>query len=181
MVAVNTLARPAAVLELTGGQYDPEHDLIDLNPAGRAQTRKFRPVVPATATIQPLLVAAGTGPVVLYNGRSIGSIRTAFQRLRRAAHLDETVNPYSFRHTMARAMRRAKVPADQISIMLGHVPAQSSRTSMVYAPYEPDYARTAAAAIDDFLEQVRQLSRRKLEPPRPIPKAPPKRSRQSRS
>jgi hypothetical protein len=62
-------------------------------------------------------------------------------------------------------MRRAKVPADQISIMLGHIPPHSSRTSMIYAPYEPDYARDAAEAIDSIMQRVMASTERKLCPP----------------
>ena len=45
MILIGTACRPEAALELTGAQLDFEDRLIDLNPRGRAQTKKFRPVV----------------------------------------------------------------------------------------------------------------------------------------
>ena len=43
MILIGTACRPEAALELTGVQLDFEDRLIDLNPRGRAQTKKFRP------------------------------------------------------------------------------------------------------------------------------------------
>jgi integrase len=166
MIAANTLGRPRAIIELTREQYDPEHQLLHLNPPGRRQTKKFRPIVPVTQMLRSVIAKLPeSGRLITYRGQPINSVRTAFRRLRIAAKLDDAVNPYSFRHTLARAMRRAKVPADQISVMLGHIPPQSSRTSMIYAPYEPDYARDAAAAIDSFMCRVMTSTVRKLSPP----------------
>jgi integrase len=45
MILIGTSCRPEAALELTGDQLDFDDRLIDLNPRGRAQTKKFRPVV----------------------------------------------------------------------------------------------------------------------------------------
>ena len=45
MILIGTACRPEAALELTGAQLDFDDRLIDLNPRGRAQTKKFRPVV----------------------------------------------------------------------------------------------------------------------------------------
>jgi integrase len=41
-----TMARPTAILELTWDRVDFERGTVDLNPSGRRQTRKRRPVVP---------------------------------------------------------------------------------------------------------------------------------------
>jgi hypothetical protein len=45
LLACCTLARPEAILELTTLQRDREAGTIDLNPAGRRQTKKFRPLI----------------------------------------------------------------------------------------------------------------------------------------
>jgi integrase len=49
-LACATLSRPEAILELRMGQVDVASRLIDLNPAGREQTKKYRSVVPLTDT-----------------------------------------------------------------------------------------------------------------------------------
>ena len=46
MISLNTLARPDAVLDLSPAQVDVQRRLIKLNPEGRKQTKKYRPVVP---------------------------------------------------------------------------------------------------------------------------------------
>src|SRR3546814_4076317 len=45
LLGLYTMARPSAILELTWDRVDFERRLIDLNPAGRKQTAKRRPVV----------------------------------------------------------------------------------------------------------------------------------------
>jgi integrase len=45
LLALSTLSRPAALLELTPEQYDQEDGIVDLNPPGREQTKKHRPMV----------------------------------------------------------------------------------------------------------------------------------------
>lgn len=45
LILMGTGARPAAILEMGWEQMDYEHGLIQLNPAGRVQTKKVRPIV----------------------------------------------------------------------------------------------------------------------------------------
>jgi len=64
------------------------------------------------------------------------------------------VQPYSFRHTLGRALRRRRVPGDEISIMLGHLVVTENQTTGIYSPHDPDYCLTAKAALDDYLREV---------------------------
>jgi len=165
ILAATTLGRPKAILEVDVSQYEQDYQLLHLNPTGRAQTKKFRPTIPVCTTLRPLLESVKQGPLVTYRGKPVSSVRSAFRSACRRAGLPDDIEPYSFRHTLGREMRRRKVPADELSIMLGHIPKDSSRTSEIYAPYEPDYCRFAAAAIDAFLDAVRAASTRKLARP----------------
>lgn len=45
LLALNTAARPEAILDLDPSQIHFDRGLIDLNPAGRPQNKKYRPVV----------------------------------------------------------------------------------------------------------------------------------------
>ena len=74
--------------------------------------------------------------------------------LREEAGLDERVTPYSIRHGMAREMRKRKVPKEQISIFLGHLPKDSDATTSIYAPYEPEYCSEAVAAIESVTAEI---------------------------
>jgi integrase len=55
LIGAHTLARPAAILDLRPSQFDDAHRLLDLNPPGRTQNKKFRPIVPVTPTLLPWL------------------------------------------------------------------------------------------------------------------------------
>ncbi|WP_109122165.1 tyrosine-type recombinase/integrase [Azospirillum sp. TSO22-1] len=136
LIAANTLARPAAVLDLEPAQHDSEHGLLDLNPPGRVQNKKFRPVVPVSPTLRPWLSqpVGRSGRYVSYRNQPIRSILHMWRITREAAELDERVTPYSIRHGMAREMRKRRVPTEQISLFLGHLPDGSAATTSIYAP-----------------------------------------------
>ena len=168
MIATNTLARPGAVMDLRGAQYDEAHNRIDLNPPGRRQNKKHRPVLAVTPTLKPWLQIARepTKRYVAYGGKPIKSITSAWSLLVTEAGLDERVTPYSIRHGMAREMRKRKVPKEQISIFLGHLPKDSDATTSIYAPYDPEYCSEAVAAIEDVMKEVRKhLKRANIDQP----------------
>ena len=82
------------------------------------------------------------------------------------AGLDERVTPYSIRHGMGREMRKRKVPKEQISIFLGHLPKDSDATTSIYAPYEPEYCSEAVEAIEDVMKEIRKhLKRANIDQP----------------
>ncbi len=168
MIATNTLARPGAVMDLRGAQYDEAHNRIDLNPPGRRQNKKHRPVLAVTPTLKPWLQIARepTKRYVAYGGKPIKSITSAWSLLVTEAGLDERVTPYSIRHGMAREMRKRKVPKEQISIFLGHLPKDSDATTSIYAPYDPEYCSEAVAAIEAVMKEVRKhLKRANIDQP----------------
>jgi integrase len=162
LIACCTLARPAAILDLTVFQYDREAGILHLNPPGRRQTKKYRPTVPVARILAPWLEAAEAEYFVNYHGRPLKSIKTAFRRLRHVAGLDCKVNPYSFRHTVARELRRRGVPQEQRSAFLGHLPRGEARTSAIYAPDEPDFLKDAVEAIDGFMADVSRAATRPI-------------------
>ena len=99
MLAIGTLARPEAILELTTFQIDLDARLIRLNPSGRRQTKKRRPTIPICDTLLPMLEAAPIGHLVQWTPqppkglefkkaprpRPLKSIRAAFDRTKAAA------------------------------------------------------------------------------------------------
>jgi len=162
VIAMNTLARPAAVLDLRGVQFDETHNRVDLNPPGRRQNKKHRPILAVGPSLKPWLqtVSDPRQHYVSYGSRPVKSITTAWQLLLQEAGLDDRVTPYSIRHGMAREMRKRKVPGDQISIFLGHLPKGSDATTSIYAPYDPDYCSEALAAIEDVMVDIRKYLKR---------------------
>jgi integrase len=168
VIASNTLARPGAVLDLRGAQFDEQHKHLDLNPPGRKQNRKFRPILPVTPTLLPWLkiIHEPNRRYVSYSRRPIKSISTVWDLLRKEADLDQRVTPYSIRHGMAREMRKRKVPMEEIGIFLGHLPQGSVATTSTYAPYEPAYCSEAVIAIEGIMAEVRtHLQRANIDQP----------------
>jgi len=152
-----TAARPDAVLDLTYGRCDFDNQLITLNAFDRVQTKKHRPTVKLPDELLPYLQSlkaqSESDHVINFQGRSIKRIKTAWKATRAKAELDDQVNPYSLRHTMARHMRRSGVPAWEVSAQLGHKTREASTTE-IYAPFDPTYLSKAKAAIDDYICQV---------------------------
>lgn len=194
LILLNTMCRPDAARDLTVFQVDRAHGLVDLNPPGRKQTKKYRPIVPISETLAPWLERpepARTRKGVIkpthfvhYRGRPVDSMKTAWRALRVAAGFlvpnpewkpgapedvprmvpDLDVNPYSIRHTMGRELRKARVPSEEIELMLGHRPP-GSRATATYAPYDPDYCRNAVRAIDAYCRRLQEHVERPLGQP----------------
>ena len=161
---INTAARPEAVLELVAEQIDWQHNLFEMNPAGRIQTKKFRPIMRISATWAPWLETVTRGPIVSYRGEAVKSIKTAMRNLVRKAELPGRVNSTSIRHTLGRYMENvAKVPGREISIFLGHVPVAKKKSTRRYSfidPYAPEYISNAIAAVEAFVREVNKHTKK---------------------
>lgn len=156
-----TAARTGAILDLTLAQIDLEHRLIDLNPHGREQTKKYRPTVKLPEQLVPYIearmISSRTEAVVLYEGSAVETVKRSWATTRTASGLSGNVQTYSFRHTIARWLRKQSVPAWEVAAQLGHK-APDYSTTEIYAPFDPAYLTKATAAIDVFLcEVARQL------------------------
>jgi integrase len=154
MILIGTACRPEAALELTGTQLDFEDRLIDLNPRGRAQTKKFRPVVKMPDALATALLHAPEGRLITFRGQPIVKINKAWRGMREAARLEGDVNPYSLRHTVARWMRQHGVPAWEVAAQLGHK-SRDYRTTELYAAFDPAYLNKALRAIDGLFDALR--------------------------
>ena len=151
MVAINTLCRPNANFDLKIFQCDFDHGLIDLNPAGRTQTKKYRPIVPMTEAIRWWIQYPDCEYITSWHGERIGSLKKAFKETAIRAGLPENSSPYSIRHGMARALRAlGTVPADQVAGILGHKGYGMSTTER-YAPYAPAYLSAVREGIDTIV------------------------------
>jgi integrase len=151
MIALNTLARPDAVLDLSPFQVDLEDRWIDLNPRGRKQTKKYRPVVPITDTLLPFVTRRDVSRFVNWHGKPIKSIKKVFATMVRAAGLPSEITPYSLRHTMAAELRRRGVPMWEVEGLLGHKAGGITET---YARFDPDYLSKGSRAIDAYFADL---------------------------
>jgi integrase len=141
MLCMHTAARRQAIESLTWRQVDMRARTIDMNPVGRSQTKKRRPVITMSNALYEMLKRAwhertGTGLYVLDHP---GSIRTSFETVREAAGLED-VSPHIYRHTWATRAARAGVPMREVADFLG----DDLRTvEKVYYKHSPEYLKAA--------------------------------------
>jgi integrase len=142
-----TMARPTAILELTWDRVDFERGTVDLNPAGRRQTRKRRPVVPLNDIALNALREAYRGRqsefVIERGAKKIGSMKKAFQAA--SARSGIHVTPYTLRHTGAVWAAEAGISMDELAQFMGH--STAAMTATHYARFSPDYLRKVASAV----------------------------------
>ena len=142
-----TMARPTAILELTWDRVDFERGTVDLNPSGRRQTRKRRPVVPLNADALEALRTAYSGRqsqfVIERGAQPVKSVKKAFQAASERSGIH--VTPYTLRHTGAVWAAEAGVSMDELAQFMGHDDAAT--TSKHYARFSPDHLRRVSDAV----------------------------------
>jgi hypothetical protein len=163
--AMATVARPTAALELTPASRERDFGIINLNPEGRRQNKKFRAAVrePKVQT-RWLNEWEGKGANAMKPDQryctyaSESSIDTALERACRPKKANlPNLCLYSFRHRGTSVLRAAKVPKEQIDYQLGHRQG-GARSTEDYGQYEPGYLSDAAKALDAWIVRVLALA-----------------------
>lgn len=147
ILGLATMARPSAILELTWPQIDWEHETVDLNPPGRRQTKKHRPVVPLHAEAMDALREAYAGRqceyVIERGAKRIKSMKKAFQAASERSGIK--VTPYMLRHTGAVWAAEGGVPMSMLAQFMGH--DDDSTTQKHYARFTPDFLRVVSNKV----------------------------------
>ena len=169
-----TGGRPEAVLQLSPASRQRDLGLIDLNPEGRRQNKKYRATVRELRAQSKWLdqweredKAARTknkGLALQYSRYAcVDSIDTALQRLRMNKEVNlPRFSSYSIRHRVASVLRSGKVPGEQISFQMGHrkISAKGeARTTRNYGQFDPDYLEEAAKVLEAWVGKVLRMSR----------------------
>lgn len=160
IAALSTVARPDAVLDInTAPERDQWHSnsrILALNPKGRRQTKKYRPVL--VAPWQFALHLDGCKGFFV----PVKDITGAWETMR--AELGWPSNreygPKVIRRSMAKLLRDRLPRADwsEVEMLLGH--ARFDRTSDIYAPFDPSYLAKARAEIEAIIGEVESLAPR---------------------
>lgn len=153
LLLLTTAARPSTLLDLSKADASLATNLIDLNPAGRQQNKKRRPVIPMCSHLRELIEDAPDGPLIHRDGERMVWLYKGWRELRRELSLPEEFTPGCIRHTVATQLRNRNVPPAQISGLLGHS-MPNWRTTERYAKYDPNYLSETTEALDAFLDQV---------------------------
>jgi integrase len=147
LLGLYTMARPSAILELTWDRVDFERRQIDLNPRGRRQTKKRRPVVAVNDELLEALHEAHRARqsefVVERGAKRVGNIKKAFQAA--SARSGIRVTPYTLRHTGAVWAAENGASMDELAQFMGH--DDSVTTSTHYARYSPGHLMGVANKV----------------------------------
>jgi len=157
-VSVATWCRPDAAYDVSTDsarrQWYADIKALALNPRGRQQTKKYRPVVPVARQLVPHLRKT-TG---LYVG--VASIRTAFEKMQDELRLprDGETGQKLIRRSMAKLARGRLGEALWVEgqLMLGH--RVHSSTSDIYAAFEAGYLVNALAVTEQIIDDIEALA-----------------------
>lgn len=161
ILSLNTWARPEAVAD-----FDPatqrHRGMIDLNPPGRVETNKRRPLIPETRCLAGWLDQWGSGPLLVYQGERVMDVKKALGR--NAGKAGIKLSPGRFRHFMSAMVRRLckGVTREQRSIYMGHVVREGSQTTGNYEPEDPEFLADVALATDFVMQQLQAKCSRRL-------------------
>ena len=157
-LALATMARPTAILELTWAQVDWEHGTINLNPPGRRQTRKRRPTVPLDDETINILKRAHEGAqsdyIIERGAKKISSIKKAFQAASDRSGIH--VTPYMLRHTGAVWAAERGTPMTELAQFMGH--DDDRTTQKHYARFSPSYLRGVSSKLRAARTEAAELT-----------------------
>lgn len=152
ILMLGTGARNEAICHLEWPQIDFEAGLIHLNPPSRVQTSKRRPTLKLVPFVREQLepLRQEEGRVLVWRGKSMNTANQGITKAVGRAKLKGNVTAYSFRHTVARWLRKEGVSPWETAMQLGHKVTGFSMTER-YAAWSPDYLEKATAALDKLL------------------------------
>lgn len=179
IISLNTWARPEAVAD-----FDPATQrrggMIELNPPGRVETNKRRPLIPETRCLAGWLdhwsradalaveaaVKAGKEPpsaaLLVYQGERVMDVKKALGR--NAGKVGVQLSPGRFRHFMSTMVRRLcrGVTREQRSLYMGHVVREGSQTTGNYEADDPEFLADVALATDFVMQELQAKCSRRL-------------------
>lgn len=147
LLGLYTMARPSAILELTWDRVDFNRRLIDLNPAGRRQTAKRRPVVKMNdellTALEKAYEARQIAHVIERGAQPVANIKKAFQAASERCGIH--VTPYMLRHTGAVWAAEEGISMAALAQYMGH--DDDSTTQRHYERFSPEYLVNVANAV----------------------------------
>lgn len=162
IMELNTWARPEAVFELNvKKQVEFETRQVRLNPPGRRQTNKIRPVIALTDNLFGWLKTWNRErPIHDEHGEPIGTVdNRSLQKIAKRAGIGEweKFTSYTFRHFMStRSQRVDGVPVsrEERAKWLGHKDKKHRTTEDWYETFDPLYLDQPKRATDAILRTL---------------------------
>lgn len=170
VASICTIARPDSVVDISvtaeRHQWWPGSPTLDLNPHGRTQTKKFRPVVPVLPVLGDWLAAeladymslpeelrVGRGWLVNYYGRPVQDVDRAWGAMLTALGLPtgREWKPYLLRHSLATLVRNRGATKWDLDGFMGH---DTGGQTEVYAIGEFPSVFIALSSILDEIDAL---------------------------
>jgi hypothetical protein len=152
-MAVATWARPDAIYEVRSDQWHSDARVLELNPIGRRQTRKFRPTIPVAKQFAPWLDDFSG------NWLAVSSIRHAWDKMAEKLNLpkDRQAGEKLVRRSVSTIARKRIGEANwaQGQIILGHA---KMTISDIYALPDPANLGLALAATESIIDDIEKLA-----------------------
>lgn len=167
--ALNTWARPEANIELSiNNQVDFERGIIDLNPPGRAQTKKIRPKIRLTDNLRGWYLDWDIDRPIVYGRRAVRTINNStFKKITAKVGMPELV-PYTLRHYMAtrtRSLQGMPVSREERATWMGHTDPDHRTTEEWYESFSPNHLVNARDATDLIMKTLNKKSEKNLYAP----------------
>lgn len=161
MLALNTWARPEAIIDFRPDKQVDRYGVLDLNPPGRRQTKKYRPKIRLTENLKGWLEYWNSTAPMIWDGEPITTMKRTFKRHGEACGMP-LFTQYTLRHFMATEARQLKPPVsrEQRDLWLGH--DDGGRTANWYEHRDPEFLEDARRATDTIIDLVQQFTRRPL-------------------
>ena len=147
---------------------------LNLNPAGRQQTKKHRPIVPVNDLLHEWLSETDEwfvckerisfdphdqAPIVEQIG--VKAVRSGWDSMRQSLNIPDGWGPKLIRHSMSSELRKRRVDPWELSGQLGH---RVLKTSETYAIYDPDYLGTVQMGIKEVLADLEKACGSSIHP-----------------
>ena len=150
LLALHTLSRKSAILELTWDRVDLERRFINFNVPGRLHAVKRRAEVPIVskalyAALEQAAEFRLTEHVIEYNGHPGGDLARSFRKVAKEAKM-EWVTPHVLRHTGATIMAMRGASMYEIAQIMGDT---VTTVSTHYLKYCPEHLKGALGKLDE--------------------------------
>jgi len=158
LTLIGTGCRPEAACDIKlATQANFEHGILDLNPPGRQQTKKHRPIIPLAPTLQrwferwePL---TDEGHLIARKGRKLVKYFPLFRSIAKRAGVRAT--SYTIRHTVSTWLTSRVPLAWERDMFMGWVQHEdASAMGSHYNHYDPTYLRSCAHAIEALFDAI---------------------------
>lgn len=176
VMALNTWARPEAICELSAqAQVRFDVGLVDMNPPGRTQNKKHRPMIRLTDNLRGWLLHWNLDRPIVRYGRPVKAVSNrTLQKAAKAAGVTEwkRFTRYALRHYMNTRVRRVpgvSVTREDRAQWIGHADPQHRMTEFFYESMDPEYLEEVRRAVDVVMETLSALCLKSLVAPGAVP------------